>query len=82
VARKDGRNGAQAVLNYVATLPPSATKTAEAWQCFVDKLPHPVVDKAGWKKLEAAEAAIASGRGLPEYKFASNAEMLALLEAD
>ena len=82
VARKDGRNGAQAVLNYLATLPPSAANTAEAWQGFVEQLSHPVVEKADWKKLEAAEAEIASGRGLPEYKFASNAEMLALLEAE
>ena len=79
VARKDGRNGAQAILSYLATLPPPTADVAAVWADFAAQLPHPVVSKEGWRKIEAAEAAEATQRGWPEFKYDTNAEMLALL---
>lgn len=82
VARKDGRNGAQAVLAYLATQPAPTADAQAAWTSFVAQLPHPVVDTAAWHQVEAAEAAIATERGLPEYKFTNNADMLAVIQAN
>jgi len=42
-------------------------------------LSKPVITKDDIKRLEAAESAEAQKRGLLEYKFASNEEMLAAI---
>ncbi len=78
-ARKDGTNGAQAVLQYLAQLPPLADVDPEGLHNRLRQLPKPVVSKEDWARLEAIERDEATRRGLPEYKFATNAEMLAAI---
>jgi ferredoxin--NADP+ reductase len=78
-ARKDGTNGAQAVLQYLRTLPLlGETRLAELRQKLA-QLPHPVVTKADWQRLEADEQARAKAAGLSEYKYDSNEAMLAAM---
>jgi ferredoxin--NADP+ reductase len=76
VARKDGTNAAQAVMAYLGTMEPKTEEPLAALNAKVLMLSKPVVRAADLKKLEAAEAAHAAEFGLPEYKFASNDEML------
>jgi ferredoxin--NADP+ reductase len=77
-ARKDGIQGAEAVLRYLHTLPPAADVPAAAQrlQERVLRLPKPVVTKDAWQRLEAVEQAEAQRLGLPNFKFGSNEEML------
>lgn len=75
LARKDGINAAKAVEQFLQTLP---TRPANL-QGIADRLkniPRPVVTKTELQKLEAIEQAEAKKRGLPEFKFATNEEML------
>lgn len=80
VARKDGENGAEAVLHYLDTLP---ALNAEAVLCEFDdefrRFNPAIVDKELLPSLEDAEREEAQRRGLEEFKFASNEEMLAVL---
>jgi ferredoxin--NADP+ reductase len=78
-ARKDGINGAQAVLQYLATLPALAGADLEGLYARLRALPKPVVSKDDWVRLEAVEADEAKQRGLPEFKFATNDEMLSAI---
>ncbi len=78
VARKDGTNAAKAVLQYVQTLPAVAPKLDEVAR-KVKALPKPIITKDELHKLEATEAAEAQKRGLEEFKFGSNEEMLQAL---
>ncbi len=81
-ARKDGEQGAAAVLQYLRTLPELSdpvdvvSRAEEA----VRRLSHPVVDKAQVVKLAEIEQAEAVRRGVEDFKFDSNAEMLAALQ--
>ena len=43
------------------------------------QLPKPVVNKEDWARLERVEQAEAAQRGLPEFKFSTNDEMLAAM---
>lgn len=77
-ARKDGENGAKAVIQYL-----EQEKSGEEPQVAVSQLRQrlagldkPVVDKTQWQKLDEIEQHIAEERGLEYYKFATNAEML------
>lgn len=76
VARKDGVNGAQAVLAYLESLP----QMAEAnWDGLYNhlKIPHhPFVTKKDILNLEEAEHKMAVQLGLESYKFKSDIEML------
>jgi ferredoxin--NADP+ reductase len=78
VARKDGENGAQAVLAYLQTQPVLEDPQAplERLHARLARLEQPVVDKEAWRRLEAAERAEAERRGLEEFKFRTNQEML------
>lgn len=76
VARKDGTNGAFAVGEYLKTLP--APRGLDE-----DKLPEKlrnhnttVITRADLQKLREAEVGEAKLRGLPEFKFTTNQEML------
>jgi len=75
-ARKDGTNAAQSVLGYLSTIQPKAEEPLATLNAKVMMMGKPVVRAADLKKLEAAEAAHAAEFRLPEYKFASNDEML------
>ncbi|MBI3172194.1 MAG: FAD-dependent oxidoreductase [Chloroflexi bacterium] len=77
-ARKDGTNAARAVWQYLQAKSPSAA-SAEAVSARLLALSKPVITKDDIKRLEAAEAAEAQKRGLEEFKFASNEEMLAAI---
>ena len=74
-ARKDGINASKAVWQYLQTLQPT-TPNLEAVAAKLKSLKKPIVTKTDILKLEAVEAAEAQKRGLEEFKFATNNEML------
>lgn len=74
-ARKDGINAARAVLQYLQSGPPS-NADPQAVSTRMKELNRPVILKDDIKRLEAVEAEEAKKRGLEEFKFASNEEML------
>jgi ferredoxin--NADP+ reductase len=78
-ARKDGTNGAQAVLGYLAQLPPLAGADVDGLHQKLRQLCKPAVSKDDWARLESVEHAEAARRGLPEFKYGTNAEMLAAM---
>lgn len=81
-ARKDGTNGAQAVLQYLQDKPPAAASDALAALAErLADLTQPPFDKAEWQKLEEVERREAAQRGLEEFKFGTDEEMLAAVEA-
>ena len=82
VARKDGENGARAILQYLRALP--ATGINELG--IMDQLVQKLTEKGKrliWKEdvalLEAAEQAQAQNLGMEEYKLKTNEEMLAVV---
>ena len=82
VARKDGENGARAILQYLRALPATGINELE----IVDQLVQKLTEKGKrviWKEdialLEASEQAQAEKLGLEEYKHKTNEEMLALV---
>ncbi len=81
VARKDGESGAQAVLQCLAGTPPLVDEEEmlsdlHKWLKMLDK---PVITKSDLARLEEIEQCEARRRGLEEFKFGSNREMLAAL---
>jgi ferredoxin--NADP+ reductase len=75
LARKDGINAAKAVIQYlkpIQPLDPNLENLAEKMK----SLPGPVITKDEIKKLEAIEEAEAQKRGIEEFKFANNEDML------
>ncbi|MGC1377966.1 MAG: FAD-dependent oxidoreductase [Anaerolineales bacterium] len=74
-ARKDGINGAKAVLQYLQTLPPTEPDEA-ALAARLEKLPQPFVTLSDVRSLVAIETEIARQRGLEFFKFGTNEEML------
>ena len=74
-ARKDGTNASKAVWQYLQTLSPIAAD-AEAVSNRVQTLGKPIVTKEDVKRLEAVEAEEAQKRGLEEFKFDNNEDML------
>ncbi len=75
LARKDGINASKAVLQYLQALPlvqPNLQAVADK----MNALPKPIITKTELKKLEAVENAEAAKRGIPEFKFSTNEEML------
>ena len=82
VARKDGEYGAQAVLQYLETQPPKENIGLDLAdiRSRLAQLDKHVITKKDWQKLEMVEEAEAERQGLEEYKFASNDEMMAVIE--
>jgi ferredoxin--NADP+ reductase len=82
VARKDGEHGAQAVLQYLESQPPeeNIAQVLGEFRFRIAKLSKKVVSKAEWEWLETQEQAEAARLGLDEFKYASNAEMIAAIE--
>lgn len=82
VARKDGENGALAVLQYLQTMPPlkSFDRILTEIHERITRLEKRIVTKDDWKRLEIAEQAEAERLGQEEFKFATNEEMLAAIE--
>lgn len=81
VARKDGENGAQAVLQYLRTMSPhpNVDEVLENLKQLFQKIGKPVVTKDDIQRLEAIEQAEAERRMLEEFKFSTNEEMLAAM---
>ena len=74
-ARRDGTNAAKAVHQYLETKSP-ANANPEAVAERLKSLRKPIIMKEDIKRLEAIEAEEAKKRGLEEFKYASNEEML------
>jgi len=74
-ARKDGTNASKAVWQYLQTkqpLEPNLKAVAEK----IKSLNKPIITKDEVKKLEAVELVEAQKRGMEEFKFDTNDEML------
>lgn len=77
VARKDGMNGARAVIQYLQSLPADEEELPiDSIRQKMSKLPLTLVTKADLERLESVEVAEATARGLQEFKYNKNAEML------
>ncbi len=76
VARKDGTDGAHAVLAYLKTTTPAVESVTGALEARLARLGKPVVAKEDWHALEAVEAEVARERGLTFFKYATNEDML------
>ena len=74
-ARKDGTNASKAVSQYLQTKQPTAANV-DAVCAKVKGLGKPIVTKDDLKRLEVVETEEAAKRGLEEFKFSSNEEML------
>ena len=77
-ARKDGTNAAKAVWQYLQTLTPGAADVPGV-ATRLKSLSKPMVTRDDVRRLESIEQAEAEKRGLEEFKFASNEEMLAAM---
>lgn len=75
IARKDGTNAAKVILQYLATKQ-AGELDVSAVDAKLSLLGKPVVLKEHVKKLEAIELDEAKKRGIEEFKFDSNEEML------
>jgi ferredoxin/flavodoxin---NADP+ reductase len=81
VARKDGENGSQALLQYLDTLPPSNGDPARIEKLLerIKATGRPPVTLADVKVLESYEAEEAKRLGLEDFKLKTNEEMLAVM---
>jgi ferredoxin/flavodoxin---NADP+ reductase len=77
-ARKDGTNASKAVWQYLQTKPP-IEPSLKAVSEKIKSLNKPIVTKDEVKKLEAIEIAEAQKRGMEEFKFDDNDDMLQAL---
>ena len=84
VARKDGENGAHAILQYLQTKKPAVNLKllAAALDSALEKLEKPVVHYSDLKILEAIESEEAARQGLEEFKLKTDEEMLAAMGLD
>ncbi len=74
-ARRDGINAARAAWQYLQTLPP-AEPDLKRVSVRLYNLGKPIVTKGDVLRLEAIEAEEARKRGVQEFKFDTNEEML------
>jgi ferredoxin--NADP+ reductase len=81
LARKDGENGAQAILEYLKTLPPNYDASDRGKQLFsvLNQACTPLVTREDLRKLEAFEQAEAERLNLEDFKLKTNEEMLAVM---
>ena len=76
IARKDGTNGSKAVLQYLQTLQPIEIDN-RSLDAKLKGLGKPVITATNIKNLQQIEEEEARQRGLEEFKFGTNEEMLA-----
>jgi ferredoxin--NADP+ reductase len=81
VARKDGENGARAVLQYLQTQPNLVhlDSILAEFKARLARLDKPVIQKPDLKKLAEAQIEKAEKSGLPASKYATNEEMLEVM---
>ncbi len=77
-ARRDGINAAKAIEQYLQTKTPGGLNP-EAVAARIKALSKPIVYKEDVKRLEAVEAEEAKKRGLDEWKYDTNEEMLQVM---
>ena len=75
LARKDGTNGAKAVLQYLQTLQP-VTPDDDALKARLKKLDKPLITQIDVRKLNMIEAAEAQKHGLEGFRYGTNEEMI------
>jgi ferredoxin/flavodoxin---NADP+ reductase len=82
VARKDGENGARAVVKYLETLPAVSDPEAvvERLMEVIQQRGTPYVPYEAIQRLEALEKAETERLGLEDFKMKTNEEMLSVLE--
>ena len=80
VARRDATNAAQVVAAYLKTLLPLETPISDRVRETMMKIPQPVVDKQALQRLDALERERAQELGVRTFKFATNDEMLQVLD--
>ena len=79
IARRDGINGAKAVMQYLQTLPPLEITPEEMARAICERIrcrEKPAVTLGDLAVLLEVEKKIAAERGLVEFKFDNNEEML------
>jgi hypothetical protein len=76
-ARKDGQQGANALMAYLETLPPEddPQQAIRALDAHLRDNSGPVIRKGDFFKLADIEEQIANQRGLELFKFDTNEEM-------
>jgi len=79
VARKDGTNGANSVLQFLGDQGEAASTDTQALRDKIAGLDKKVVDNDDIPKLFAAEAEVAEEKGVEEFKYDTNEEMLAAI---
>ena len=81
LARKDAQNSVKAMLQYIAEHPSavSAEAVVARLAAKLGSLGKPVVSKDDCEHLTEAECAEMEARGLEDFKFKTNAEMLAAM---
>jgi ferredoxin--NADP+ reductase len=78
VARKDGENGARAILEYLQSAPQLVDPGSilDEFKTKLSRLNKPIIQKSDWQKLVEAEMTEAGKTGIPAYKFSTNDQML------
>lgn len=76
LARKDGVNGAKAIMQYLRENPAGSDDTSKKVAAILETLAHPVATKDTLAALESVERERAEMLGVEEFKFTSNTEML------
>lgn len=82
IARRDGVNGARAVLQFLQTLPKLDALPLDEIETRLHHLRKPVVSASDLLKLLAAEKLEAEDRGLETFKYSTNEEMLKVMGID
>jgi ferredoxin--NADP+ reductase len=80
IARKDGVNGAKAMIQYLQNIPPISMQSLEKIQDRLAQLNKPIITKSDILYLEELERKEAQRLNLDEYKWATNTEMLRLIK--
>jgi ferredoxin/flavodoxin---NADP+ reductase len=78
VARKDGENGSRAVMDYLLNQPALVDPkgTFDEFVVKLGKLSQPIVHKSDVRRLVDIQRTEAERLGLPDFKYATNDEML------
>jgi ferredoxin--NADP+ reductase len=79
VARKDGVQGAAVVLRYLGQMRKQKNVSVADILVKLTRVKKTLVTKKDLAKLEESEREIADSSGQPEYKYASNEEMLEVI---
>lgn len=81
VARKDGENGANAILQYLKSKPTDVDEAQlmHKLEVKLKSLGNPEINKEQVWKLEAKEHSEAERLGLEDFKYETNAEMLDII---